>query len=56
VPFLDARLKEVDKIGFKRAVIPAGTNIGERNQGGLEIVEVKNLDDFVETVMEGSCW
>ncbi len=56
VPFLDARLKEVDKMGFKRAVIPAGTNLGQRNQGGLEIIEVKNLDDFVETVMEGSCW
>jgi DNA repair protein RadA/Sms len=56
VPFLDARLKEVEKMGFKRAVIPSGTNMVERNQGELEIIEVRNLDDFIETVMEGSCW
>jgi DNA repair protein RadA/Sms len=56
VPFLDARLKEVEKMGFKRAVTPSGTNLGGRNQGGLEILEVRNLDDFIETVMEGSCW
>jgi DNA repair protein RadA/Sms len=56
VPFLDARLKEVEKMGFKRAVIHSGTNLGGRNQGELEIIEVRNLDDFIETVMEGSCW
>ncbi|MDD4801330.1 MAG: DNA repair protein RadA [Syntrophomonas sp.] len=56
VPFLEARIKEVEKIGFKKAVIPAGTNNGIYNHSGLEIIEVRNLDEFIEIVMEGSCW
>jgi DNA repair protein RadA/Sms len=53
VPFLDARLKEAEKMGFKRVVIPAGANLGKRNPNGLEPLEIKNLDDFIQIVMEG---
>jgi len=53
VPFLDARLKEAEKMGFKRVVIPSGANLGGRNIGGLELMETRNLDDFIETVMGG---
>lgn len=53
VPFLDARLKEAEKLGFKKVVIPAGGNFAGRSAGGLEIIETKNLDDFIEIVMEG---
>lgn len=56
IPFLDARLKEADKLGFKQAVIPAGANFGSRKAGGLEIIEIRNLDEFIALVMEGSCW
>jgi len=53
VPFLEARLKESEKLGFKRVVVPVGVNFGGRNTGGLEIIETKNLDEFIELVMEG---
>ncbi|MEA4925130.1 MAG: DNA repair protein RadA [Syntrophomonadaceae bacterium] len=53
VPFLDARLKEADKLGFKRAVLPAGANLGGRRVGGLETIETRNLDEFIALIMEG---
>jgi DNA repair protein RadA/Sms len=53
VPFLEARLKEAEKLGFKRVVIPVGGNFARRNANGLEIIETKNLDDFIEIVMGG---
>ncbi len=53
VPFLDARLKEIEKLGFKRVVIPGGANFRGRNTNGLDIIEIKNLDDFIDIVMEG---
>lgn len=44
VPFLDARLNEISRLGFKHAVIPAGKNISFHN--GIELVPVQNMDDF----------
>jgi len=56
VPFLDARLKEIEKMGFRRAVIPTGVNRSGHNPTGLELIEIRNLDDFIEVIMEGSSW
>lgn len=53
VPFLDARLKEAKKLGFKRAVIPAGINFAGRNSDDIEIMDIKNLDEFIDIVMGG---
>jgi DNA repair protein RadA/Sms len=52
VPFLDSRLKEIEKLGFKRAVIPVGMNRGP-SAYGLELIQIKNLDDFIDQVMGG---
>jgi DNA repair protein RadA/Sms len=53
VPFIEARLKEAEKMGFRRVVVPAGGNCGGHQPGNLEIVEIKNLDEFIDEVMEG---
>lgn len=53
VPFLEARLKETEKLGFKSAAIPAAANIKKRIGNGSGILEFKNLDDFIDIVMEG---
>lgn len=47
VPFLDLRLKEVERMGYKRVIIPAGT--GRKNFGtALETTEVSNIDEFID--------
>ncbi|MCX5779858.1 MAG: DNA repair protein RadA [Firmicutes bacterium] len=53
VPFIEARLKEAEKMGFKRVVVPAGAYCGGRQSGNLDIMEIKNLDEFIDKVMEG---
>ncbi len=52
IPFLDARLKEMAKMGFRRAIIPAAGK-PPVNDYGLEIICARNLDDFIDIVMEG---
>ncbi|MEQ8201431.1 MAG: DNA repair protein RadA [Syntrophomonadaceae bacterium] len=53
VPFLDARLKEIERLGYKRVTVPAGGKYVESDYRTLSVTEVKNLDDFIEVVMEG---
>ncbi|MEA1959835.1 MAG: DNA repair protein RadA [Bacillota bacterium] len=53
VPFMDARLKEIARMGFRRAVIPTGGGNNKVNDYGLEIDKINNLDEFIERVMEG---
>lgn len=53
VPFLETRLKEIEKIGYRGVVIPSGAKLNEPKSQQLVIQEVRNLDDFIETVMEG---
>jgi DNA repair protein RadA/Sms len=53
VPFLASRLKEIEKMGFKRVLVPARTGKSRYYENGLEIIEIKNLDDFIAMIMEG---
>lgn len=53
VPFLDARLKEIEKIGFKKVLVPAQAVRGLGDSYGLEVLEIRTLDDLIEMVMEG---
>ncbi len=48
VPFLDARLNEISRLGFRRAVIPAAKNMPNHN--GIELLPVQNLDDFYNVI------
>ncbi|CFX03618.1 DNA repair protein RadA [Syntrophomonas zehnderi OL-4] len=53
VPFLDSRLKEIKKMGFKRVILPHGQMKSVSAAGGLNIQEIRNLDDLIEILMEG---
>ncbi|MDD2619241.1 MAG: DNA repair protein RadA [Syntrophomonadaceae bacterium] len=53
IPFLDLRLKEVEKMGYKRVVIPARAEKTGAYQSNLELIEINNIDDLIAAVMEG---
>jgi DNA repair protein RadA/Sms len=46
----ETRLKEASKIGFRHAVIPAGNAEKMRDNFGLQITGVKNVEECIETV------
>lgn len=47
VGHLDQRLKEAAKLGFSRAVVPAGTASNGRGPGGITLSPVAQLEDLV---------
>jgi len=47
----EARLKEAAKIGFKRAVIPAGNALKTTNKEGLQVIGIRDVEEFLEAVM-----
>lgn len=52
-PFIDARLKEAEKMGYKKAVIPSGLSFKPGFKPNIKIIEVGMLDEFIEILMEG---
>lgn len=51
VAHVEARIKEAAKIGFERAILPK-TNVARlKDTLGLEIVEVSNVEDFLEVII-----
>ncbi len=53
VPFLDNRIKEIKKMGFKRVILPAGQLKAASLNDDLQIHEIRNLDELIEILMEG---
>lgn len=53
VPFLDQRLKEIEKMGYKYAVIPDRTRKTEEYNYNVQIIEIKNIDEFIDSFLEG---
>jgi DNA repair protein RadA/Sms len=47
----EARLKEAAKIGFKRAVIPAGNALKTANMEGLQVIGIKDVEEFLEAIL-----
>ena len=47
----EIRIKEASKIGFKRAVMPLGNADKIKNNFGLEIVGVKDVESTLEAVL-----
>lgn len=47
----EARLREAGKIGFRKAVIPAGNAEKIKNGQGLEIIGVKDVEACIEAVL-----
>lgn len=53
VPFLEQRLKEIDRMGFRKVILPE-IAVGRGSPGlRLEINEIRTIDDLVERIMEG---
>lgn len=48
VPFLDGRLKEAEKMGFQRVLIPAEKRPYNLSDFSLEIIELRTLDEVFE--------
>jgi DNA repair protein RadA/Sms len=46
----ETRLREASKIGFSRAVIPAGNAEKIRDGFGLEVTGVRNVEECVDTI------
>ncbi|MEN6348359.1 MAG: DNA repair protein RadA, partial [Syntrophomonas sp.] len=53
IPFLDLRLREVEKMGYQKIVIPAIPAKVEVYRAKVHIVEIKNIDDLIDVIMEG---
>ncbi|MBS1234886.1 MAG: radA, partial [Nitrospirae bacterium] len=47
----EARLKEAAKIGFTKAVIPAGNALKATNKEGLDVIGIKNVEEFLKAVL-----
>lgn len=47
----EPRLKEAAKIGFKKAVIPAGNAEKIKNNEGLTIIGIRNVEECLEAVL-----
>jgi DNA repair protein RadA/Sms len=46
----EARLKEAAKIGFRKAVIPAGNALKTTNREGLEVIGIRDIEEFLQAV------
>lgn len=46
----DARLKEAAKVGFKKAIIPKGNAERLKDNFGLNIIGVKDVEDVIENI------
>lgn len=53
VPYIDARLKEAQKLGFISAIIP-NQDINEKNFEGLKLLKIKYLKDLINILQGGS--
>ncbi len=51
VSHAEARLKEAAKIGFRKAVIPYGNAEKVKNHQSLELIGVRNVEEFLEAVL-----
>jgi len=47
------RLREAQKLGFKSAIVPKAIRKGESYPSGIEIIEVRSLDQALAAAMGG---
>lgn len=53
VPFLEQRLKEIDRMGFRKVILPESSFKRGYPDFRLEFIEIRTIDDLVERMMEG---
>jgi DNA repair protein RadA/Sms len=51
---MPARLREAQKLGFKTAIVPKALRKGEGYPNGIEIVEVRSVDQALSAALKGS--
>ena len=51
---MQARLREAQKLGFKTAIVPKALRKGEPYPRGIEIVEVRSLDQALNAALAGA--
>jgi DNA repair protein RadA/Sms len=49
-----ARLREAQKLGFKVAIVPKAIRQGEAYPKGIEIIEVRSLDQALSAALTSS--
>jgi DNA repair protein RadA/Sms len=47
----EVRIKEASKIGFKKAVMPQGNAVKIKDNPGLEVIGVKDVEDTLEAAL-----
>jgi DNA repair protein RadA/Sms len=47
-----ARLREAQKLGFKSAIVPKAIRKGEAYPGGIDVIEVRSLDQALAAAMK----
>jgi DNA repair protein RadA/Sms len=53
VSSLDVRLKEAERMGMKRAVVPAvGYKKSSTTSGGIDVVTIKNVESLADTIID----
>lgn len=53
VPFLEQRLKEIDRMGFRKVILPE-SSVRKVSPGlRLELAEIRTIDNLVELITEG---
>jgi DNA repair protein RadA/Sms len=52
VPFLESRLREAAKAGFKKALVPA-KSVKEISKPGLELIGVSDIEEAAQKVFAG---
>jgi DNA repair protein RadA/Sms len=53
VPFMEARLKEIQKMGFRCAVVPAGSRRNTGMGAELELIEINSLSACIDQILGG---
>jgi DNA repair protein RadA/Sms len=49
-----ARLREAQKLGFKTAIVPKAIRKGEEYPQGIEIIEVRSVDQALDKALKKS--
>lgn len=49
----EARVKEAEKLGFRRIILPSGSCDGKLKMEGVEIIKVKTVKEAIDAALEG---
>ncbi|PKH44917.1 DNA repair protein RadA [Dehalococcoides mccartyi] len=53
IPHLERRLSEASRLGFTRALVPAGANCQNININGIQIIAVSTVKEAIKLALTG---